>query len=135
MIDLNTLHPFLQPLCEKWLENCKLAGLKLRVIHAWRDPVYQDKLYAQGRTQPGNIVTWATSAKSLHCFTENNRPAAKAFDFAVFDEHNAYVTDGTDARYTLAGDIGKALGLHWGGDFSGNKKDYDHLELRSSHNA
>ncbi len=51
-----------------------------------------------------------------------------AFDFAIFDENAKYITDGSDTRYRQAGEIGKSLGLEYGGDWV-KWKDFDHLQL------
>lgn len=126
--NLADLHPDLQPLCQKWLEGCKAQNLAVKVIQTWRDPVYQDRLYAKGRTTPGPIVTELTGSKSLHCCTVAGKPASKAFDFACFAKDGSYITLGTDEHYTLAGQVGLSLGLVWGGDWHGFK-DYDHFEL------
>lgn len=123
-----TLHPELQPLAIEWLNECLKEGLHVRIIQTWRDPLYQDKLFAQGRTRPGNIATDLTGKSSLHCFTIDGQPASKAFDFACFDKQNSYITHGTDPAYSMAGNIGVHLGLIWGGNWTGFK-DYDHLQL------
>lgn len=126
--DLNLLHPDLKPLAIQWLNECLKDGLNVRIIQTWRDPLYQDKLFAQGRTNPGSIVTKLTGSQSLHCFTIGGIPASKAFDFAAFDEHNAYITDGNDPTYSRAGEIGIKLSLEWGGDWK-PFKDASHLQL------
>lgn len=123
-----TLHPDLQPLAVEWLNECLQKGLHVRIIQTWRDPLYQDKLFAQGRTTPGPIVTDLTGKSSLHCFTIDGQPASKAFDFVCFDESNAYITQGTNPAYAAAGDVGVHLGLVWGGSWVGFK-DPDHLQL------
>lgn len=127
--DITQLHPDLQVLCRQWLNLCKVAGLNTRVIQTWRDPTYQDKLYAQGRTTPGPIVTKLRGTDSLHCATIGGAPAAEAFDFGCFDMAGRYITNGSDMAYTKAGVIGQGLGLHWGGNFPGAFKDPDHLEM------
>jgi hypothetical protein len=40
------------------------AGLDLVLVQTWRDPAVQARLYAQGRTLPGKIVTWAQPGES-----------------------------------------------------------------------
>jgi hypothetical protein len=41
-------------------------------------------------------------------------PAARAFDFAVFDENGAYLSDGIDSRYATIGMIAANLKQVWG---------------------
>lgn len=40
-------------------------GLEAVVLETWRDPARHSQLYAQGRTEPGPIVTW--TQRSAHC--------------------------------------------------------------------
>lgn len=124
---IDALHPLLKRKCEDFLESCKLQGLTVRLIFTYRTPAEQDAIYAQGRTKPGKIVTNLKGDKSKHCFTIDGKPAAKAFDFGIFDGAT-YVTNGSDKRYKQAGTIGKQLGMTWGGDW---KSPYDpgHLEI------
>jgi peptidoglycan L-alanyl-D-glutamate endopeptidase CwlK len=117
---LDDLHPQLRPLCVNFLAECKTEGLNVIVTETWRDPAREDALHAEG-------VTAATGATTKHSFMLNGRPASKAFDYAVLDEDNRMVQDGTDERYSLTGLIAGKLGLIWGGHFS--HPDYDHCEI------
>lgn len=126
--NLNDLHPDLKPLAALWLSECLQNGLNVRIIQTWRDPVYQDKLFSQGRTNPGAIITHLDGGHSLHCFTIDGKPASKAFDFACFDKNSAYIANGADDHYAFAGQIGIKLGLAYGGSWT-TFKDYDHLQL------
>lgn len=128
--DVKLLHPDLKPLALQWLSECYEKSLNVRIIQTWRDPLYQDKLFAQGRTNPGSIITYLKGSKSLHCFTIDGEPAAKAFDFACFDENHLYITNGANPAYALAGQIGMSIGLEWGGQWT-TFKDFDHLQLAS----
>lgn len=125
--NVEDLHPILQPLCDTFLSQCSEAGLDIRLLMTYRTPEEQNKIYAQGRTAPGKIVTSLRGDKSKHCFKLGDLPAAKAFDFGVFD-NGKYIGDGNDSRYLEAGKIGEALGLVWGGRW---KKPFDpsHLEI------
>jgi peptidoglycan LD-endopeptidase CwlK len=130
--NLSDLHPDLQPLATQWLNECLQQGLHVKIIQTWRDPAYQDQLFAQGRTAAGPVVTDLNGSQSLHCFTIDGKPASRAFDFACFDSTGAYITDGTDNHYALAGQIGISMGLEWGGNWKGSLVDYDHLQLIDS---
>ena len=125
--NLNDLHPTLQPLATQFLDACAMHSIKAVIVQTWRTPQEQDALYAQGRTAGGTCVTNATSAQSKHCFTINGEPASKAFDFMLLDEQNRIITDGGDHAYAAAGNIGKNLGLTWGGDW--HHPDFDHFEI------
>lgn len=99
------------------LLNAKKAGFNIKITHGYRDPAYQDKLYAQGRTLPGKIVTNATGKTSKHCL-------GKAFDIAFIGK-TPYPAN---ANWKAIGQIGKDLGLKWGGDFK-SIVDKVHFEL------
>jgi peptidoglycan L-alanyl-D-glutamate endopeptidase CwlK len=51
---------------EAWVERCKAAGLDVLVYCTLRDLDEQARLYAQGRTTPGKIVTNAKPGQSAH---------------------------------------------------------------------
>lgn len=98
--DLNLLHPYVKYLAEQFLEKCKAAGLKPTITSTLRTMAEQEKIYAQGRTAPGKIVSYAKAGYSYHNY-------GLAFDVAF----PAY------ADYKKASVIGKTLGMRWGGDF------------------
>lgn len=84
-----------------------------------RDRAYQEKLYAQGRTSPGAIVTNAKPGQSVHEY-------GCAMDFAV-ERDGVVVWD--KALYEICGREGITEGLTWGGDWNANgvmdKADWD----------
>jgi peptidoglycan LD-endopeptidase CwlK len=131
--NINDLHPYLAPLCRVFLDRCKAAGLDVSLIFTYRTPVEQDNLYAQGRTLPGSKVTNLKGYQSKHCFTICGAPAAKAFDFGIFEKKSllskrVYIQDGRDPSYTIAGEIGESLGLEWGGRWK-SPFDPGHLQM------
>ena len=56
-VDLEYLHPTVRKAVKRVLEDLKKESIPLFVFEAFRTPVRQAHLYAQGRTEPGNIVT------------------------------------------------------------------------------
>lgn len=92
------------------------AGLEFIVTCTYRSQEEQDRLYGQGRTYPGPIVTWTRSSKH----TER-----KAFDVAII-EMGKVTWD--DRKYDGPGAIGESVGLVWGGRW--NKPDKPHFELK-----
>lgn len=120
-MDLTTLHPDLQPLCQQFFEKCGTAGIKARINRPmWRDAATQQALYDKGLSN-------APAGHGKHEFTIDGKPASKAFDFSLFTPEGRYITDGSDHLYARAGEIGKSIGLIWGGDW--HHPDYDHMEL------
>jgi peptidoglycan L-alanyl-D-glutamate endopeptidase CwlK len=95
------------------------AGLDFVVTCTYRTQEDQEKLFEQGRTKPGQIVTW--TRKSKH--TER-----KAFDIAMIV--NGKITWDTK-EYLKAGEIGIKVGLQWGGSWA-RAKDYPHFEMKEA---
>lgn len=121
--DLADLHPDLRPLAQRWLELYTLTGRKAKITQTWRSPEYQAQLHA------ANPTGAAPSGKSKHeCVDSEGKPASKAFDFALYDKHGTYITDGSHEWYRDAGEIAEQLGLKWGGRFN-KHPDPDHIEL------
>lgn len=101
------------------LQLCAKAGIAAKVISGTRSYAEQDALYAQGRTTSGRIVTNARGGFSNHNF-------GVAFDIGIF-EQGKYLDE--SPLYSRAGQIGKSIGLDWGGDWR-SIQDEPHFELR-----
>tara|TARA_R110002126_G_scaffold52090_8_gene142040 strand:- start:1635 stop:2096 length:462 start_codon:yes stop_codon:yes gene_type:complete len=88
-------------------------GLEYRAICGTRDWDEQARLYAQGRTAPGKIVTKAPPGNSFHNF-------GLAIDCGVF-RGGKYLDDDepktADKFHREAAKLAKAHNLRWGGDF------------------
>ncbi len=98
-------------------------GVDVVVISALRTYAEQTRLYAQGRTAPGSIVTKAKAGESYHNF-------GLAFDFAVVKGGRAlWDQNHPDWKRFVA--ICKGHGFEWGGDWR-TFKDYPHLQLTGS---
>lgn len=100
------------------------SGNRPYLLYSFRDNALQAKLYAQGRTAPGPIVTYKKAGTSKH-----NRNPAEAFDVAfVTDSYELdYSTQQYRDFYEILSEI--APEIVWGGLWSG-LKDYPHFELR-----
>lgn len=125
--DISHLYPPLQDLYRQWLQKCTAAGLSVKAIVTWRSAEDQDMAKMKGLSN-------ASAGCSPHNIVDNNgNPSSWAFDFGVFESNGNYVADGDDPRYRQAGEIGKNLGLEYGGDWTHVKPDEDHLELPGWH--
>ena len=117
--DINELIPTAQIACKLFLQKCKDAGLNVFITETYRSQERQNYLYEQGRTRPGQIVTW----------TRNSRHTSRrAWDIAC---------NGTNL-YDLtilnkAGAIAKTLGITWGGTWS--TPDRPHFEIDTNWTA
>ena len=107
-IDRNKLHPWLNYKLALLLKKCNKKGIYLIITEGFRTVKYQDKLYAQGRTTKGNIVT---NAKGKDY--QSQHQWGIAFDIAINDTKLLYDT----ATIKKVAKIGKKIGLSWGGDW------------------
>lgn len=117
--NIATLLVEVQPYARALVQKAALAGIQIKIINGFRTYAEQDKLYAQGRTTPGDIVTNARGGYSNHNF-------AIAFDIGVF-EGSKYLSD--SAKYKAVGVLGEELGLEWGGNWK-TIVDQPHFQLR-----
>lgn len=104
------LHQSLRPMARETLQRAINVGIPLVVTAGYRDPAEQARLYAQGRTTPGAIVTNAPAGSSWHEY-------GLAFDVAVLGANGQPQWPNDVALWSRIGAAGKAAGLAWGGDF------------------
>jgi peptidoglycan L-alanyl-D-glutamate endopeptidase CwlK len=140
---LTDLHPLVQPLAKLFLEKCDKAGIDILITCTYRSNKEQEECYAQGRTTPGKIVTNARAGQSKHNYMINGVPASKAFDVVPLrfgklvwgTRGNGIDNDPTDddkddlELWQRVGQIGKACGLEWAGDWT-RFKEFPHFQLR-----
>lgn len=114
-VDLSkwNLLPEVEEKARLFIEKCQIAGYNIRITSGRRTQEEQDRLYSQGRTAPGKIVTWTR---------KSNHITGKAFDVA-FVGKDPYPKN---FDWKILGDIGKSVGLKWGGDWK--TKDNPHFE-------
>jgi len=98
-------------------------GIDLFVANGYRSIEDQDKLYKQGRdpNYPGPIVTHAPGGWSWHEYR-------RAFDVAVIGNNQAERYPNNPALWHRIGQIGKSVGLEWGGDYTTVQPDLPHFE-------
>lgn len=111
------LHPRVQNLARKFIQECEEHGIKLLVTSTYRDAESQNALYAQGRTVPGKIVTNAKAGQSFHNWRV-------AFDVVPLVNGKAVWND--DVLWHKIGAIGIECGLEWGGNWK--FKDTPHFQ-------
>ena len=144
---LSYLHPNLQAAAGKALAECRTElaaiGAEVLVTCTYRSGEEQDELYAQGRTKPGRIVTWAKAGQSKHNITLNGLPAAQALDIVPLrhgkpvwgtggngldEDPNDDDTDDLELWQRVAG-IFKRHGFAWAGDWPKGKREFPHFEM------
>ena len=116
---IGKLHPRVQAYARALYFKAREHGLTIQIISGLRSYAEQDALYAQGRTEPGNVVTNARAGHSNHNF-------GIAFDIGLF-ERNEYL--GESPMYKAVGALGEELGLEWGGNWR-TLVDQPHFQLR-----
>lgn len=109
-INRTKLHPWLNYKLGLLLKQCAKKGIYLIITEGFRSKEYQDKLYAKGRTKPGNIVT---NAKGSDYSSQHQWGIA--FDIAINDPKLLY----NEATIRKVAKIAKSnkVGLAWGGDW------------------
>jgi peptidoglycan L-alanyl-D-glutamate endopeptidase CwlK len=129
--NLDDLAPELRIKCLQLIHHCKQRDIDLVVICTYRSDDEQNELYSQGRDTPGKIVTNAKAGQSAHNATLKGRPYSMAFDCVPVTAGKP-IWSTTGANLTLwkeIGELGKALGLIWAGDWSGKLVEYGHFQL------
>lgn len=122
MRDITQLHPRLQRIIAEIQPLWANAGLTVGIGECLRTVEEQDALYAQGRTTPGEIITYARGSDY-----QSQHQWGIAFDFYQNISGNAY-PDVSTGFWDNVASIAKAHGLAWGGDWD-SFKDRPHLYL------
>lgn len=105
---------------------CKERDIPIIVTQGLRTIEQQNALYAQGRTIPGNVVTYARGGESYHNY-------GLAFDIAVLKDGTPTWDTKIDidqndvSDYVDVGEIGELIGLEWGGRWK--KSDMPHFQM------
>jgi peptidoglycan L-alanyl-D-glutamate endopeptidase CwlK len=102
---IKTLHPLVQNKAREFINKADKAGIKLRVTDGFRTYDQQNKEYAQGRTEAGNIVTNAKAGESSHNF-------GTAIDVVPIVNGKA---DYKNANWEKIEKIGESVGFEAGG--------------------
>lgn len=104
------LHPKLRTIATKFINDVqKKLNTNLLITSGLRTFEEQKKIYAQGRTTPGSIVTYAPPGSSYHNY-------GLAFDVAYIDKNGK--PDWTKQISREIANIGKKNGLDWGGNWT-----------------
>jgi peptidoglycan L-alanyl-D-glutamate endopeptidase CwlK len=116
---LDELYPQTRRKLEALFADPEASALGLRWISGFRSFAEQTKLYAQGRTAPGPVVTNATAGSSFH----NVRRAVDLAPVALLREPG-WAPD--SPLWVRLGVLAQCYGFGWGGTWK--KPDRPHLE-------
>lgn len=108
------LHPALAEKVQSFLDQARSEGLDVFVFEGHRSFARQQKLF-----EKGNNVTFANGGNSFHNY-------GLAVDIVFYDQNGNPSWD-QKHNWNRLGEIGKDLGLIWGGEFS-RIKDMAHFE-------
>ena len=134
---IKELHPKIRKEVYNLIEHINtkilLGKAKVRITDVYRSFEEQDKLYAKGRTEPGNKVTDAKAGYSFHNY-------GLAFDFCLLLTDNNTISwdinkdfdNDKKADWLEVVNVFKTSGWLWGGDWS--KPDYPHLQKIFNYN-
>ena len=111
---LDDLHPEVRKMYEAFAASCAAEDIDILVTCTWRSPAEQERLYAQGRTAPGKVVTNARAGQSSHNFTINGKPASLAFDIVPLDGGKP-IWAASNPVWQQLGRLGQDAGLEWAG--------------------
>ena len=107
---IDDLLPVVKEKVKKFVALCKGDGIELLITSTDRDNESQNALYAQGRTEPGRVVTNAKGGQSFH----NYRCAVDVVPLV----NGKPDWDGTHPIWAKIGNYGKLAGLEWAGEWT-----------------
>ncbi len=122
------LHPKVEEAKQTLIQRAEAKDITIVITDGHRTEAEQDELYQQGRSEPGNIVTYASGGESYHNY-------GLAIDFALRVDNGEVVWDmqrdgngNGESDWMEVVAIAKDLGFEWGGDWT-SFKDYPHLQM------
>lgn len=118
---LDALRPEVRSLVDTFLSSCALAGFDVLVTCTFRNDAEQTALYAQGRTEPGHIVTNARAGQSAHQY-------GLAIDIVPM-VNGKPDWNGADPIWSEIGVLGEAAGLTWLGAPDSTFHEKPHFEF------
>lgn len=125
---LRGVHPNLVKVVEKAI---LITGQDFMVLEGVRTPARQRELYAQGRTKPGNKVTWTLNSNH---FINSRTGFGHAVDLVPFpvdwndlDKFDAMA----HAMFTASNELG--IPIRWGADWDRDGKPREKGESDSPH--
>jgi peptidoglycan L-alanyl-D-glutamate endopeptidase CwlK len=141
--EIRDLSPAMQVLFNRFFDRCRRdtwllkQGVTVLLTCTYRSNEEQAKLYAQGRSTPGPVVTRAKPGQSKHnATTASGAPAAEAFDvvpllhgkpiWTTKDDSNT--PEHEDAIWQAIGAHGVAVGLKWYGTKGAEFPEYPHFQ-------
>lgn len=104
--DLKELHPKVEEMANELVKRCITKGLILGIGETYRSIERQDYLYEQGRSRPGQIVTYAKG---------NTKSSYHQWRLAVDFFQNIKGKEYEPKFLEAIGEIAEEIGFEWGG--------------------
>jgi len=108
---LSQVHPMLAERIKAIAYNLETQGITIVVVQGLRTVEQQDKLYAQGRTAPGKIVTNAKGGQSWHNY-------GLAVDCAPQNTDTSIDWNASHPQWKAMEEAGVAMGLTSGANWT-----------------
>lgn len=115
------IHSVVKETAIEVIKRAYKEGINVQISSGYRSNAEQQRLFNQGRTTPGNIVTNARPGQSMHNY-------GLAVDYFLTNESGTTAVWTVNANWRRVAAIAKSLGFAWGGDWTGFV-DYPHLEM------
>lgn len=129
--NLDDLHPIIRAKAARFLKKCEAEDIQVLIYCTYRSDEEQAELYAQGRTKPGRIVTYAKPGQSRHNYRMDGCPASLAFDCVPL-RHGKPVWGNTKREDWMlwqdVGHIGESVGLEWAGRWK-RFREFPHFQI------
>ncbi len=117
---IGNVHPVVRAGAEEVIRRAYKQGISVLFSDGYRSNAEQNKLYAQGRTASGKIVTNARGGQSYHNY-------GLAIDMFITNKAGTSAMWPYDKLKQVAR-IAKSIGFEWGGDWK-TFKDNPHLQI------
>ncbi|WP_254854045.1 peptidoglycan-binding protein [Halobacillus salinus] len=119
--NIGEVHPAVKDKVLCIIERAYSEGINVQFSSGFRSSSEQQRLYNQGRTTSGSVVTNAKPGQSVHNY-------GLAVDFFLTTYNGSSATWTVNKEWRRVAAIGKQLGFQWGGDWR-SFRDYPHLDL------
>lgn len=124
------INPQVKEYAIELVRRAYVIGIYVQITSGYRSNAEQTKLYNQGRTTKGNIVTNAKAGQSIHNY-------GLAIDYVLVSEDgktaywdiNRNMNGNQIKDWLEVANIGKSMGFQWGGDWK-SFPDYPHLDMQ-----
>ena len=124
---IRALHPDVRAAADQLVRQAAARGIEVVITSGFRSMEEQDRLYRQGRSEDGKIVTNARGGQSYHNYGLAIDFALRAGSKVVWDMDRDGNKSGRSDWMEVV-ELAKALGFDWGGDWS-KFPDYPHLQM------